>query len=75
MDPRGDRIDPVVLECCERAHSNGNEKFLCSFLSDQKNWRASRPPPTPIIFPKSPDQNSKIAIVFTVVEKPYSYGL
>ena len=25
--PRGDRIDPFVLECCERAHSNGNEKF------------------------------------------------
>ena len=25
--PRADRIDPVVLECCERAHSNGNEKF------------------------------------------------
>ena len=25
--PRGDRIDPVVLECCKRAHSNGNEKF------------------------------------------------
>ena len=25
--PRGDRIDPVVLECCERVHSNGNEKF------------------------------------------------
>ena len=25
--PRGDLIDPVVLECCERAHSNGNEKF------------------------------------------------
>ena len=24
---RGDRIDPVVLECCKRAHSNGNEKF------------------------------------------------
>ena len=24
---RGDRIDPVVLECCERADSNGNEKF------------------------------------------------
>ena len=24
---RGDRIDPVVLECCEKAHSNGNEKF------------------------------------------------
>ena len=25
--PRGDRIDPVVLECCERNDSNGNEKF------------------------------------------------
>ena len=25
--PRGDRIDPVVLESYERAHSNGNEKF------------------------------------------------
>ena len=25
--PQADRIDPVVLECCERAHSNGNEKF------------------------------------------------
>ena len=25
--PRDDRIDPVVLECCERAHFNGNEKF------------------------------------------------
>ena len=25
--PRGDRIDPVVLECCKRAHSYGNEKF------------------------------------------------
>ena len=25
--PRGDCIDPVVLECCDRAHSNGNEKF------------------------------------------------
>ena len=25
--PRGDRIDPVLLESCERDHSNGNEKF------------------------------------------------
>ena len=25
--PRGDRIDPVVLESCERAHSNGNKKL------------------------------------------------
>ena len=28
---RGDRIDPVVLECFERAHSNGNEKCWCPF--------------------------------------------
>ena len=26
---KGDRIDPLVLDCYERAHSNGNEKFLC----------------------------------------------
>ena len=25
--PRGDRIDPVVLECCNRAHSDGKETF------------------------------------------------
>ena len=25
--PRGDRIDSVVLESYETAHSNGNEKF------------------------------------------------
>ena len=24
---RGDRIDPVVLESCERARSNGNKMF------------------------------------------------
>ena len=25
--PRGDRIDSVVLKCCDRAHSNENRKF------------------------------------------------
>ena len=25
--PWGDRIDSVVLKLCERAYSNGNEKF------------------------------------------------
>ena len=25
--PRSDLINPVILECCERAHSKGNEKF------------------------------------------------
>ena len=43
------------------------------FLSDQKNWRAPRPPPTLIIFPKSTDQNYEIAILFRVFEKPYNY--
>ena len=43
------------------------------FLSDQKNWRAPRPPSTLIVFPKSTDQNSEIAILFSVVEKPYNY--
>ena len=31
------------------------------------------PPPTLIILPKSTDQNSEIAILFNVVEKPYNY--
>ena len=34
------------------------------FLSDQKNWRAPRPPPTLIFSPKSTDQNFEIAILF-----------
>ena len=42
-------------------------------LSNQKNWRALRPPPTLIIFPKSTDQSSEIATLFSVVEKPYNY--
>ena len=37
-----------------------------------KNWRAPRPPPTTIVFQKSTDQNSEIAILFNVVEKPYN---
>ena len=48
-------------------------KVLVLFLSDQKNLRVPRPPPTLIIFPKSTDQNSEIAILFSVVEKPYNY--
>ena len=43
------------------------------FSSDQKKWRAPRPPLTLIIFPKSSDQNSEIAILFSVVEKHYDY--
>ena len=38
-----------------------------------KNGRAPRPTPTLIIFPKSTDQNSEIAILFSVVETPYNY--
>ena len=43
------------------------------FLSDQKNWRASRPPPTVIFFPKSTDQNFEIAILFNIVENHNYY--
>ena len=43
------------------------------FLSDQKNLRAPRPPPTLVIFPKSAYEKSEIAILFNIVEKPYNY--
>ena len=48
-------------------------KSYSAFLSDQQNWRAPRPSPSRIIFPKSPDQNLEIAILFSVDEKPYNY--
>ena len=48
-------------------------KVLVPFLSDQKHWRAPRPPPTLIFPPESPDQNSEIAILFTIVKKPFKY--
>ena len=38
-----------------------------------KNWRASRPPPTLIFFPKSTDQNFEIAILFSKVENHNNY--
>ena len=41
-----------------------------SFLSDQKIGVI---PPTLIFFPKSPDQNSEIAILFSILEKPNNY--
>ena len=72
--PRDYRIDPFVLECRLRAHSSGNEKFECPFLSDLKNRKAPRPPPMLIFSPKSPDQNSEIAILFSIVEKPNCYA-
>ena len=48
-------------------------KVIVPFLSNQKNWRAPRPPPTLIFMPKSSDQHSEIAILFNIVEKPYNY--
>ena len=48
-------------------------KSSSAFLSDRKYWMAPRPPATLIIFPKSPDQNSEIAILFSVYKKPYNY--
>ena len=44
-----------------------------SFLSDQKNWRAPRPPPTLIFSPKSTDQNFEIAILFRIVKNHNNY--
>ena len=38
-----------------------------------KNWRAPRPPPMLIFFPKSTDQNFEIAILFCTVENHNSY--
>ena len=63
----------MVLECRKTAHSNRNLKVLVPFLSDQKNWRAPRPLPALIFSQKSPDQNSEIAVLFTIVEKPNNY--
>ena len=37
------------------------------------NWRAPRPPPTLIFFPKSTDQNFEIAILFRIVENHNNY--
>ena len=70
--PRDDRIDPEVLECCKRAQSNGTKNSSALFKWP-KNWMAPRSPPTLIFSPKSLDQNSEIAILFTVVEKPNNY--
>ena len=48
-------------------------KSSSAFLSDHKNWRAPRPPPALIFFPKSTDQNFEIAILFRIVENHNNY--
>ena len=45
-------------------------KSSSTLLSDQKDWRAARPSSHAHFFPKPPDQNSEIAILFSIVEKP-----
>ena len=42
------------------------------FLSDQKNWRATRSPPTPLLS-ESSDQYFETAILFSIVERPNNY--
>ena len=42
--------------------SKDGMKSFSALFKWPKNWRAPRPPPTLIIFPKSKDQNSEIAI-------------
>ena len=48
-------------------------KSFSALVEWLKNWRVPRPPPTLIIFPKSTDQSSEIAILFRVFENPYNY--
>ena len=45
-------------------------KVLMPFLSDQKNWKA---PSQAHFFPKQPNLNFEIAILFSIVEKPRNY--
>ena len=62
----------MALECHKRAHSNEKLKVLVSFISDKKIG-GHLGPLSRSFFPKSPDQNSKIAILFTVVQKFNNY--
>ena len=48
-------------------------KILVPFLSGQKDWRATSPPPTPIYSPKLSDQNFEIVILFSIVERSNNY--
>ena len=48
-------------------------KFLVPFSSDQKDWRATRPPPRPFS-PKSSNSNFDITILFIIIEKPNNYA-
>jgi hypothetical protein len=48
-------------------------KSSSALFKSPKNWRATRPLSTLIFFPKSPDQNLKIVILFSVVEKSNNY--
>ena len=64
----GDCIGPMALEYSERKLKVSNALFKWP-----KCWRPSKPPPTLIFLPKSPDQNFEIAIVFSIVKKSNNY--
>jgi len=49
-------------------------KALVPFLSDQKDWRASRPPQLSLFPPESSDQNFERTILFNIVEKLNNYA-
>ena len=70
--PRVNRIDPVVYNVVKGLILI-EIKSYSTRLKWPKNWSAPRPSPTLIIFPKSTDQNSEIANLFSVVEKPINY--
>ena len=69
---QGSSYRPSVLECCKRAHSN-EMKSASALFKWPKNWRAPRPPPTLIFFPKSTDQNFEIPILFRIIENHNNY--
>ena len=50
-------------------------KSFSALFQWPKNLRAPRPPPTLIIFPKSPDQNSEITILLNVVKNLITMSL
>jgi len=49
-------------------------KVLVLFICDQKYWRATSLPPTPLFPQRTSDQNFEISIWFSIVERPSNYA-
>jgi len=57
----------------EEVASERKLKVLVYFFSEQKEWRTTDSPPTPIFSPKFYDQKFEIAILFSIVERANNY--